>query len=178
MHIDFDDIPEAKPAFELIAGQLVQKMSPKRRHARLQGAFQRAIQAWAGEGADVLTEWRCRISDGEKRFALVPDVAYFASARLARYAEEDREEPPSAPDIAVEVLSPGDSRRLLKLKIAAYLCAGSKLVLIVDPLRRTVVAHDPSGERPFKEAETVRTPDLPGLELDLAKIFSVLDRRP
>jgi hypothetical protein len=30
------EIPEAKPAFEIIRGRLQQKMSPKRAHAELQ----------------------------------------------------------------------------------------------------------------------------------------------
>ena len=136
-------IPDAKPAYELIDGRLVQKMSPKTRHSLIQYAIAATLAAWAGEDAAIGTEWRFRIADGHKRHALVPDVACVARERLlAIPAGETREEPPFAPDIAVEILSPGDDQRLLDLKIEAYLRNGGRLVLISDPLGRTMNAHD------------------------------------
>ena len=176
MPIAFDDIPQAKPAYELIDGRLYRKMSPMRRHARLQAAFLRVLQNWAGPEADVLAEWRCRISDRERRYALVPDVAYFSAQRLAQLDLEAREEPACGPDIAVEILSPGESRRLLNLKIPAYLRAGGTLVLIVDPESRTVDVHSAAGTRRFACGELLVAPQFPGLRIDLGELFRVLDR--
>ena len=43
------EIPETKPATELIDGRLVQKMSPKWRHQELELRWTLALRAWAGE---------------------------------------------------------------------------------------------------------------------------------
>lgn len=61
------DIPEAQPAYELFDGRLFQKISPKRRHACLQGELYSVIRRWARGRGTVGTEWRFRITDGAKR---------------------------------------------------------------------------------------------------------------
>ncbi len=48
---------------------------------------------------------------------------------------------PGAPDVAIEVLSPGDSYSDLQEKALEWLVAGARLVLVVDPRRRTVTAY-------------------------------------
>lgn len=170
-------IPDAKPAYELIDGQLVQKMSSKTRHALLQQAIAATLGAWAGEALAVGTEWRFRIADGAQRHALVPDVACVARERLLAVPRgEAREEPPFAPDIAVEILSPGDDQGLLNLKIGAYLRTGARLVLIVDPLDRTMRAHDPERTSVWDQHAVFAHELFPGLRIDLAALFSLIDR--
>jgi Uma2 family endonuclease len=46
-----------------------------------------------------------------------------------------------APNLAVEVLSPGNSAAAIREKIRDYFKAGSLMVWIVDPRRRTVTVH-------------------------------------
>ena len=48
-----------------------------------------------------------------------------------------------SPDLAVEVLSPGDRPGRVRAKVADYLSAGVRLVWVVDPRARTVVVHVP-----------------------------------
>lgn len=170
------DIPEAKPAFELIDGRLYQKMSPKTRHALLQGQFGQALATWGGSRYLVGPEWRFRISDGERRHALVPDVAAVLKERLRALRGAQYDEPPFAPDLAIEILSPSDSKRLLKIKIDAYLRKGSKVVLVVDPLARSVVVHDAAGERTLGGTDVFEHSAFPDLQIDLAAVFSILDR--
>ncbi len=45
------------------------------------------------------------------------------------------------PDLAVEVLSKGNTEEEIKLKVRAYFQAGSRLVWVVDPKTRTVRVH-------------------------------------
>ena len=171
-------IPEGEPAFELVDGALIQKMSPRRRHAIVQGELLLAIASWARGRGDAGTEWRFRISDGAKRHALVPDVAYVAIERLrALRDDEQREEPPFAPDLAVEVLSPGDDRAVLALKIAAYLRCGAKVVLVADPLGCSVALHDTDRVREFNRHDRIEHHAFPGLVIDLGAVFAALDRR-
>lgn len=44
-----------------------------------------------------------------------------------------------APDLAVEVLSPGETASILEEKLDDYAVAGTPLVWVVDPVRRTVM---------------------------------------
>ncbi len=43
-----------------------------------------------------------------------------------------------APDLAVEVVSPGDAYAEVEGKVAEWLRAGSRMVIVVDPSNRTV----------------------------------------
>jgi Uma2 family endonuclease len=74
---------------------------------------------------------------GEK---YIPDAAF---VQKARYTDE-REEGyyAVAPDLAVEVISPSDSERKLRVKVANYLLAGTT-VWVVDPDGESVEVFAP-----------------------------------
>ncbi|HTG15260.1 MAG TPA: Uma2 family endonuclease, partial [Blastocatellia bacterium] len=46
-----------------------------------------------------------------------------------------------APDLAVEVISPGDSYTEVEEKVQDYLRAGARAVWVVDPRRRTITVY-------------------------------------
>jgi len=168
-------IPETKPATELIDGRLVQKMSPKRRHQALEKRWMAALDAWAGSQGEAFTEWRHEFTAPGHSFAsLVPDVAYMSAAGFAALGPADSEAPPRAPEIAVEILSAGESQSRLAWKIGAYLAAGTKVVFVVDPPRRAVVAHARGGVAAFGPGETVRHASLPGFAFAIDAMFDGL----
>ena len=83
-----------------------------------------------------------------------PDAAFVAAERLKA------EEAPagfleSAPDLAVEVVSPGDSSAAVGDKVRDWLEAGARLVWVVHPRTRSVVVH-----RPGQPAETLHDGDV------------------
>lgn len=51
-----------------------------------------------------------------------------------------------APDLAIEVLSPGNRASEMQEKVLDYLVAGSRQVWVVDPRLRSVTVHTPGGE--------------------------------
>ena len=166
------------PEIELIRGIEVPKMSPRRRHARLQGLIFASLDRWADRRGDVGTEWRFRLSERpEGETSLVPDVAYVSGDRLARLDDATAEEPPFAPDIAVEIRSPGDRERNSRAKIALYLEFGAMLVLNVDPGRRQIIAHDARGTRRFIAGDTFSHDLFEGLSFNVATLFAAADRR-
>lgn len=168
-------IPEVKPAIESIRGRWVRKASPKTRHAILQGRLYTWLAQWARGGGEVGLEWRFyMLADGDRPSSLVPDVAYVSAGRMPPAIGELREMPTIAPDIAVEVLSPYDSRRILKKKIALYFQFGSRLVVIVDPEGRTVHMTEPPGERVFSEGDVALCAAYADLRLDVSELFSRL----
>jgi Uma2 family endonuclease len=72
-----------------------------------------------------------------------PDVSFIAKEHLP--AQEPAEGYwPGAPDLAVEVTSPGDRRSEIEEKVEAWLSAGCAVVWIVDPKTKTVAIHRPN----------------------------------
>jgi Uma2 family endonuclease len=160
-------LPETKP----------ETVSPQRTHALLQLAFASRLDRWAAGRGNTGTEWRFRIAPaGEVRRPLVPDVAYVSNERLRPLNDEEVETPPLAPDVATEILSPGDRRADLEDKIGVYLRAGSSLVIVVDPQRRAVELHDPNATTILTENDVIAHDALPAFAYPVSDLFSVLRR--
>ena len=169
------EIPETKPATELIDGRLVRKMSPKRRHQALELRWTLALRAWGGDRSDALPEWRHEFRAPGHAFAsLVPDIAYLSKESLDALGPAASEAPPRAPEIAVEILSAGESERHLTWKIGAYLAAGTRVVFVVDPPKRTVIAHASVGVERFGPGDTVRHATMPGFAFAVDAMFEGL----
>ncbi len=173
-------LPETEPETEWILGRAVQKVSPTWAHGRLQVAFTVALAPWAEGRGQLATEWRFRPAPpNEIRRPLVPDISYLSNERFADLEEGlDSDAPPFAPDVAVEIVSPGDRTRRLDHKIAVYLASGASLVIVVDPRDRSVRLHDVHDVRALRGDDVIAHPAMPGFALSLPKLFSALDRPP
>jgi Uma2 family endonuclease len=170
-------LPETKPETEWILGRAVRKVSPFRKHARLQLAFGVALWPWAKGRGEVGSEWRFRLAPpGEIRRPLVPDLSYVSNERLAGLEGRDLDLPPFAPDVAIEILSPGYSKRNVEHKVAVYLATGAELVIVVDPDERAVRFIDVHGTRVLRDAEVIEHAAMPGFALALPVLFSAMDR--
>ncbi|MBL8132431.1 MAG: Uma2 family endonuclease [Anaerolineae bacterium] len=99
-----------------------------------------------------------------------PDVAYISRERAGELARSGFNR--VAPDLAVEVVSPTDSERRLRLKIFRYLASGTR-VWVVYPEDLTVEVYAPGQPVLILGRDGVLTaPDLlPGFELPVADIF-------
>jgi Uma2 family endonuclease len=164
------------PVVEYLDGERRRKVSPRSRHARVQLLVGMLIERCGSDVGMIGTEWDFRIGlvDDSDSF-LVPDVAFITFERLAAIEKKERDQPPVAPDIAVEVWSPTNDRAFLARKIAKYLANGSSLVLDVDPRTRTIVAHTADGVRRFAEGERFGIPAVPWLEFAVAEAFKGLE---
>jgi len=169
-------LPETKPETEWVRGRALQKVSPTRTHSLLQKAFTAAFDAWAGSRGEVGPEWRFRVAPpGEPARPLVPDVAFVCVERLRGLSGRDLEIPRLAPDAVVEILSPDDRRDDVDDKIATYLSAGCRLVIVVDPKTRVVELHDPAARVDLRENDVLAHAALPGFLLPLAPVFATID---
>jgi Uma2 family endonuclease len=102
-----------------------------------------------------------------------PDAAFVTAERAAR--QERREFYfEGAPDLAAEVVSPGDSEREVAAKVADYLAAGSRLVWVVRPRRQTVTVHEPGKPPRTLTADGVLDGGdlLPGFALPVRALFA------
>jgi Uma2 family endonuclease len=100
-----------------------------------------------------------------------PDASFVSTERISGAA---RRGPyvVGAPDLAVEVVSPGDTRQVAE-KVGEYLAAGARAVWVIDPRRRTVTTHLPGGD-PVRlgPGETLDGGDyLPGFRLPVSEVF-------
>jgi len=69
---------------------------------------------------------------------LAPDIAFVRRSRIAKLGEGYWE---GAPDLAVEVASPSDSKSKIEKKVRCWLEGGASAVWIVNPKSRTVSVH-------------------------------------
>lgn len=71
-----------------------------------------------------------------------PDVSFVRRERIPPGGVGDRYID-GAPDLAVEVVSPGDAVAEVEQKVGEYLAAGARLVWVVDPRLARVAVHAP-----------------------------------
>ncbi|MFQ3680012.1 MAG: Uma2 family endonuclease [Pseudanabaenaceae cyanobacterium] len=104
-----------------------------------------------------------------------PDLAWIARERWQALSPEARRGfVPLCPDLAVELLSPSDSRQQIQSKMQEYRANGCRLGWLIDPQSRRVGIY-----RPQQAPEVVAAPPtlsgedvLPGFVLDLAPIWN------
>lgn len=162
--------------FELIDGVLVEKdMGWYESHLaalliRLLGAYVEENNLGTVLGADGMA----RLARGQVR---IPDVSVVFWERL-RKASSKEAVFPLAPDLAVEVISPGNTAAEMRRKLADYFAAGVKEVWYIYPDRKIVQIHLGNEESITVEQSQKfeGTPLLPGLQLDLAKFFAPLTK--
>jgi Uma2 family endonuclease len=79
-----------------------------------------------------------------------------------------------APDLAVEVLSPGDTRREVDEKVTDWLEAGALAVWVINPKRRIVTVYRPAMDatRLSEEDELDGGEVVPGFRCKVPEIFA------
>jgi Uma2 family endonuclease len=107
----------------------------------------------------------------------IPDGAFISWSRLPNRRVPTEPIPDVAPDLAVEVLSTGNTAREMARKRQDYFAAGVQVVWQVDPRTRTVeVFTSPEQSTVLHEAQTLEGGTvLPGFTLPLQELFAELD---
>ena len=102
-----------------------------------------------------------------------PDVAFVSAERLERTEASPEGFFPGPPDLAVEVVSPGDSYSEVETKVSEWLQAGVRAVVVFDPRRKACTVYRPGTEVLFLAVtDTLTLPELlPGWSLPLSQAF-------
>lgn len=166
---------ESGGLFELIDGVLVEKAVSYEASvvaltvARLLGIFVSTHKLGLVSGADGFF----RLSSSTRG----PDVAFLSAARLPDGRFPRQLYPEVAPNLAVEVLSPGNTPAEMARKRLEYFQNGVQLVWIVDCVHRSVaVFTSPTDHRVLGDADTIDGGSvLPGFSATVASFFSDLD---
>ncbi len=173
---DLVDAPEYQDrVLELVQGVIVEMSKPKRIHGVV--TMRLALKIANFVDARDLGE----VSVGDTGFVLERsaygrdtvrglDIAFFNSNRLSTPPDYNWYE--AGPDLAVEVISPNNKTSDTHLKVMQLLSAGARLVWLVYPESRTVVARTADGATTLREDDTLSGGDvLPGFELRVGDIF-------
>ena len=155
---------------ELVDGVMRVREPGAYRHGKYASRIAALLDAWVrprklGDVVGAETGFILRRNPDSVR---APDAAFISTARLPPpdlmgYAE-------LAPDLVVEVRSPGDRAGELREKTAAWLDAGVRLVWHLDPERRRGAVHRADGTVRRLEADGVFEGEgvLPGFVMALA----------
>lgn len=155
--------------FELIHGEIFEKVvsfKPAKLILRIQGLIGNFLDqnpvgyVTGAEDTYVLAD----------EHAFMPDVGYISRARLP---EEPEREVLTAPDLAIEVKAPTDSKRAMRNKAEIYLAFGTQMVWLVFPDERLVEVY--MSDHDVIEVRAGGTLDggelLPGFKLAVNDIF-------
>jgi Uma2 family endonuclease len=157
--------------YELVDGEI--RMSPGgARHGQIGVRLSALLHSFVTEdsrGHVFESSTGFRLPGGNVR---APDVSFI---RAARFENEQVPEgfPDLAPDLAVEVLSPGDSARHVLDKVGEYLQAGVPLVWVIDPRReRAAVYRSLTDVRELRPEDSFDGEDVvPGFRVSLAELL-------
>lgn len=99
-----------------------------------------------------------------------PDVGFVSRERTTERLPKGYI--PFAPDLAVEVVSPGDTAGEIHEKVLEFLRAGTRLVWVLYPESKTIVVHASEGAHTLTEEDTLEGSDvLPGFTVPVREVF-------
>lgn len=155
---------------ELIDGEVCEKMSPRWGHGTLAGELYVLLREYGFPSIEPRA-----IIPGNADFddsAPLPDLAFY------------RENPPEAfdwmrhpPDVAVEAISPGQSRREMRAKAELYVRFGVPSVWVFDLERETVDVYENGARRTLAGDDRLETAAVPGFSVVVSSLFDLALRR-
>ncbi|HYW09737.1 MAG TPA: Uma2 family endonuclease [Longimicrobium sp.] len=127
---------------ELVDGELLEMSPSGYAHGRVTANVTRVLSQHvhdAGLGDVLAAETGFKVTSNPDS-VLAADVSFVRGERAAEMREE-RGYMNGAPDLAVEVVSPSDRSPTVEAKVRAWMSAGTRMVIVVHPTRRTVAVH-------------------------------------
>lgn len=159
---------------ELVRGELIMMTPAGFRHGCVAGSISRVLGNYVSEhllGVVTGAETGFHIHR-DPDTVRAPDVAFVRAQRVP--ATQPTGYFPGPPDLAVEVLSPGDRASELLAKVQDWLEAGCQVVWVADPKTQTLTVYKKGGEH------LVLTPDqmvdagevVPGFRVAVRELFA------
>jgi Uma2 family endonuclease len=173
---DFLLFPDDGQRHELIDGEHYVTPSPNTKHQRVSGNLHLLIGSWL-EIHQVGRVFYAPYDVVFSNFDVVePDLLYLSNERMAEVVTPQHVR--GAPEIVIEIGSPGTRKRDETIKKRLYERSGVSEYWVIDP-ELDVVRVYRRGEEGFGRAielsseadDSLTTPLLPGLEMPLRRIF-------
>ncbi len=171
-------LPSDGKRYELIEGQLIDMAPTGAPHGLLSAEFAYLLRTFTREhdsGQVYGAETGFRLAENPDT-VLGVDAAFISKARLKPDQKGYIE---GAPDLAVEIASPGNTKTELHDKVKLYFQAGAQLVWIVYPHSRAIYVYTTPHDIKVLEQNETLTGDnvLPGFAVKVSEIFAVLDNK-
>ncbi len=174
---EFMALPKDGHRYEIVNGELVDMGSSGALHGYVCSLLVAALASYVlpkklGVILDSSTVFK--LKSGNRRS---PDISFFAKERLQGMTELPTGFLNGAPDLAVEVLSPGNTVEEIHDKLVEYFENGTRLAWIIHPSEHYVLvyrsAHEP--DRLLKSADSLDGEDVVlGFTLPVAELFQKL----
>ncbi len=169
---DYRVTPDDKRC-ELLNGDLMMVPAPNRRHQDVQAELGSRLRQFTQEhrlGTLFFAPFDVVLSDSD---VVQPDLLFISRAREHMITDENVR---GAPDLVIEILSPSTADRDLGYKHELYSRHGVLEYWVLDPMAETVALHRQRDgvlelTDTFGRRDTLRTPLLKGLELQLDDVF-------
>jgi Uma2 family endonuclease len=178
---DLELMPDDGKRYEIIDGELYVSRQPSWYHQDVGFELGFALRAWdrqAGLGVTNLTPGVIFAEDDD----VAPDLIWIGNERLAG-ALDDAGHLRVAPDLVVEVLSPGlqNERRDREAKLKLYSRRGVREYWIADWRQRQIEVYRRQGlalelVATLLETDVLTSPLLPGFSLPVAQVFARVPR--
>jgi Uma2 family endonuclease len=172
---DLSLMPDDGFRYELVKGEL-RRMNPAGNvHGRVTMSVAWRLAQYVEEnqlGTVYAAETGFRLAS-DPDTVRAPDVAFVSRARVEMVGEVEGFWP-EAPDLAVEVVSPGDSYTDVEEKVFDWLDVGTKMVVVINPRQRSsTVYKSPTDIIALAEADVLDGGEIvPGFELAIREIFA------
>lgn len=172
---EYAELPDDGKRYELVRGVLVEMSHPQSHHGIVLTQLAFLLKHWVRDHAlGIIVADVGHVIERGPDTVRGPDVAFVRNGRLDLRRTSWVE---GGPDLAVEIRSPGDRKGEIDERVADYLRAGTPLVWIVDPEKRTVTVRRPGApDEVLREEEEASGGEvLPGLRVAVREIFADLD---
>jgi Uma2 family endonuclease len=173
---DLESLPDDGKRYEIIDGELFVSKQPHFYHQQVCSQLVTLLARWSEEsklGRAIFAPGLIFADDDD----VVPDVAWLSNSRLSAALGEDGKLH-SAPDLVIEVLSPGASnfRRDREAKLKLYSRRGVSEYWIVDWPTRTVEVYRRENTQlrlfsTLREGDAIESPILPGFLAQVSALF-------
>lgn len=167
---------------ELFKGRILKLSAPNRIHQYVSGALyikigvylqNKKCQVYAAP-FDVRLPVHNRKKDNEVTTVVQPDICVICDE-----TKLDDRGCCGAPDLVVEILSPGNSQKEVRLKFEIYEEAGVKEYWLVHPVEQTLIAYSLhenafGGGKMYAPGDILYSTAVQGLSIDMNEIFENL----
>jgi Uma2 family endonuclease len=157
---------------DLIEGRLVPVSPTTKLHMVTCSNLTFELERWArslGRRFRVLSGEGGYVVQRNPDTVLAADVAVVTAERLEAAADTFLE---GAPEVAIEVLSAGNTMGETERKLCLYFAGGARSVWLVDPEARLVTLYRSLREREiFRESDSLIDPALPGFTVEVGSLF-------
>jgi Uma2 family endonuclease len=159
----------ADRTYELIDGVAIAKMSPKYFHAKSTLLLVRILDRWTDGRGRLGIEWAIDLS---AEFTPVPDLVYISFDRLPVTWQENAA-CPVAPELVIEIISPGQTFGQMTQKASSYLAGGVLRVWVIDPTAQSLTVFYPdAAPTTYTGAQIVIDSIFPDLSIVTSQLFS------